>query len=126
MSEELPPESKKFTIFDCLNAILGNGKTPKYAKEKMGVNWEKNPNFLKENEDAKKSFEPYQINRYCSFYDTNLAYLINETTNRYWNLFEQKEDLFSFIAHLYGEYKYLYYKDLNYIKDPTFKVKLTE
>ena len=102
-------EPKKSNIFTCIEGILGNGKTPKYAREKMGVNWNKNPNLLREDMDAKKSFEPYQVNRYISFYDPNLAILINETTNKFFHLFENKEDLYSYMCYLYGEQNYLFY-----------------
>jgi len=119
-------EEKKSNIFTCIEGILGNGKTPKYAREKLGVNWKKNKNLLREDDNAKKSFEPYQINRYISFYDPSLAVIINETTNKMFHLFENKEDIFRYMHHLYGEHPYLFYTELKYIKDPTYKHSKTE
>lgn len=63
--------------------------------------------------DEENQYNTYMVNRWCSMYSTDVASIINETVNKNWSLFLDKE----------SHYKFLYYllprqqrKRITYIK----------
>ena len=62
------------TIFDHINSIL-------FSK--------KNTNLKTVDDEA--TFQPYMINRWISMYSTDLALIVNNTTNKYYNIFQKRE-----------------------------------
>jgi len=61
-------------------------------------------------------FSPYMTNRYFSFYNNgDFADYVNETTNRYSNIFDKDEDRYRFFEHIIPKVKR---KKINYVKKP--------
>jgi hypothetical protein len=82
-------------LFDYLNNIL-------YDKEKE---------LLEENNE----FVPFLIQRWLSMHSPEVAYILNETTNRYWAALGDKQDWYNMLMTQLPRVKF---KKLQYIKKP--------
>jgi hypothetical protein len=82
-------------LFDYLNNIL-------YDKEKE---------LLEENNE----FVPFLIQRWLSMHSPEVAYIVNETTNRYWAAMGDKQDWYNMLMTQLPRVKF---KKLQYIKKP--------
>lgn len=71
------------TFFNTLNDIL-------FKKKGNQLN----------NVDHYKDFSPFLINRYASMHSPNMCKIINDTTNRYHSLFEDKRQMYKLYVHL--------------------------
>jgi Zn-dependent M32 family carboxypeptidase len=83
------------TIFQYLNSIL-------FSKKKIDLNC-----------DDESQFNLFMINRWTSMYSKELNEYVNETTNKYWSLFDDKPSQFNYV---YSVFPKLKFKKLNYIK----------
>ena len=83
------------TIFQYLNSIL-------FSKQKIDINC-----------DDESQFNLFMVNRWTSMYSKELNEYINETTNKYWNLFDDKLSQYNYI---YSVLPRLKFKRLNYLK----------
>jgi len=88
------------TIFDIINAFLFKKK-----------------NIQSLNLEDDSAFQPFLVNRWLSFYSTDIARFTNATFNKFSSLFEDKNDLFKFYKALTPERRF---KRINYVK----KVKI--
>lgn len=70
-------------FFDTLNNIL----------------FEKNSSKITD-VDALEQFSPYMINRWCSMYSPDMCHIVNDTTNRYHRLFDDKETMYKLYLNL--------------------------
>lgn len=50
--------------------------------------------------DALEQFQPYMINRWCSMHSPDMCHIVNDTTNRYYQLFDDKETTYKMYVHL--------------------------
>ena len=82
-------------MFSYLNSILYKGKV-----DITGLN-----------EDG--DFQPYIIQRWCSMHSTAIASLVNETTNRYWPVLDDKKMWFTAMDTVIPHCKF---KKLTYLK----------
>jgi len=82
-------------LFQYLNGIL-------FSKKKADINCE-----------DESQFSLYMINRWASMYSKELNEYVNETTNKYWNLFSDKPAQYNYIFSVFPRLKF---KRLNYIK----------
>jgi hypothetical protein len=82
-------------IFQYLNSLL-------FSKKKADMN-----------RDDESQFNMFMINRWTSMYSKEINNYINETSNKYWNLFEEKDSQYNFLYHLLPKLKF---KRINYIK----------
>ena len=89
------------TIFDYIGSII-------VTKNKIELNC-----------DDESQFSIYMVNRWLSFYSNDVLIYINETSNKYANLFSIKHDQYNFVFYTVPKLKY---KKINYIK----KVKKEE
>lgn len=85
-------------IFDHLNDIL-------FTKESKSL----------QNIEDEGDFQPFLINRWVSMYSPELAYVINETSNKYHSIFPEKRDMYTFLKAILPQMKR---KRINYIKKP--------
>ena len=92
------------TIFDILSSIL-------FTKKPIELNLEN-----------EKEFNLFMVNRWISMHSPEKAALINSTTNKWWSLFDTKQQQFDFLMHLLNKSKY---KKIDYIKKAA-KQKKTE
>jgi hypothetical protein len=83
------------TIFDILSSIL-------FTKKPIELNLEN-----------EKEFNFFMVNRWISMHSPEKAALINSTTNKWWSLFDTKQQQFDFLMHLLNKSKY---KKIDYIK----------
>ena len=83
------------TIFDILSSIL-------FTKKPIELNLEN-----------EKEFNLFMVNRWISMHSPEKAALINSTTNKWWSLFDTKQQQFDFLMHLLNKSKY---KNIDYIK----------
>ena len=83
------------TIFQYLNSLL-------YSKKKIDMNC-----------DDESQFNLFMVNRWGSMYSKEVNNYINETSNKYWNLFSDKQNQYNYLYNLIPKLKY---KKLNYIK----------
>ena len=63
--------------------------------------------------DDESQFNLFMVNRWTSMYSKELNEYINETTNKYWNLFDDKLSQYNYIYSILPRLKF---KRLNYIK----------
>ena len=63
--------------------------------------------------DDETQFNQYMINRWTSMYSSEIASFINETSNKFWNLFDNKQSQYSYFYNLLPRLKY---KKIQYIK----------
>ena len=54
-------------------------------------------NTINENET---DFNLYMVNRWCSMYSPDMVQIINETTNRYKEVFSLKQDQYNYILNI--------------------------
>lgn len=92
------------TIFEYINSIV-------FSKKKIELNC-----------DDASTFSVFMLNRWISFYSNETVNYINQTTNKYSGLFDNKQDQYNF---LYNIIPALKFKHINYIKK-TKKDKDTE
>ena len=83
------------TIFQYLNSIL-------FSKKKIDINC-----------DDESQFNLFMVNRWTSMYSKELNEYVNETTNKYWNLFDDKISQYSYVFSVFPKLKF---KKLNYLK----------
>ena len=83
------------TIFNFIDSVL-------FTKKKL--------NTINEGETQ---FNLYMLNRWCSMYSSDIAQILNETTNKYGKLFQTKQEQYDFILNMLPRVKK---KRLNYIK----------
>jgi hypothetical protein len=86
------------TIFDFLQSLL-------FTKKKIQLG-----------EENLAGYSPYMINRWCSFYSTNLVSLINLSVNRYHQL--SKFEHYNLLFCLFSK---LFFKRIAYIKKKDLK-----
>jgi hypothetical protein len=63
--------------------------------------------------DSLQSFTPYMVNRWLSFVDKSKAKFVNETFNKFTNIFDDKSDSYKFYYYLTPRSKFT---KINYIK----------
>ena len=88
--------TKMNTIFDYVGAILHTKDRSKFTTM-----------------DDEQSFQPFMVNRWVSMYSPEMATVVNTTTNKYANLFKNKQDLFNFYVTVFPK---LRNKRIAYIK----------
>ena len=65
------------------------------------------------NRDDESQFNLFMLNRWTSMYSKELNEYINETSNKFWNLFDDKFNQYNYIHNLIPKLKY---KRISYIK----------
>jgi len=93
------------TIFDILSSIL-------FTKKPIELNLEN-----------EKEFNLFMVNRWISMHSPEKAALINSTTNKWWSLFDTKQQQFDFLMHLLNKSKY---KKIDYIKKAAKQKKVDD
>ena len=83
------------TIFQFINSIL-------FSKKKINLNC-----------DDESQFNLFMINRWTSMYSKELNEYVNETTNKYWSLFDDKISQYNYVFSIFPRLKF---KRLNYLK----------
>jgi hypothetical protein len=83
------------TIFDYINSVL-------FSKKKL--------NTINEEESQ---FSLYMLNRWCSMYSTDIASIINESTNLYGKSFSTRQEQYEYALSIFPKVKS---KKINYIK----------
>lgn len=83
------------TIFQYINSLL-------YSKKKIDMNC-----------DDESQFNLFMVNRWSSMYSADIANYINETSNKYWSLFDDKQNQYQY---LYNVIPKLKYKKIQYLK----------
>jgi hypothetical protein len=83
------------TIFNFIDSVL-------FSKKKL--------NTLNEDETQ---FNLYMLNRWCSMYSTDLAKVINETTNKKTESFSLKQDQYNYCFNIFPKVKF---KKIEYLK----------
>ena len=73
--------------------------------------------------DAIEQFSPYMINRWCSMYSSDMCHIVNQTTNRYHRLFDDKETMYTLYLNLLPRVNKRYIK---YIKKKKKEVVETD
>ena len=76
------------TIFQYLNSIL-------FSKKKIDVNC-----------DDESQFNLFMVNRWTSMYSKELNEYVNETTNKYWNLFDDKLSQYNYVYSVFPRLKF--------------------
>ena len=92
-------------IFQYINSIL-------FSKKKIDMNC-----------DDESQFNLFMLNRWTSMYTKELNEYINETSNKYWNLFDDKINQYNYIHNLLPRLKY---KRISYIKKTKKEKKVKE
>lgn len=83
------------TIFQYLNSLL-------FSKKKIDMNC-----------DDVSQFNLFMINRWSSMYSKEINEYVNETSNKYWSLFDDKLNQYNYLYNLLPRLKF---KRLNYLK----------
>jgi cell shape-determining protein MreC len=83
------------TIFQYLNSLL-------FSKKKIDMNC-----------DDVSQFNLFMVNRWSSMYSKEINEYINETSNKYWNLFDDKLNQYNYLYRLLPRLKF---KKIAYIK----------
>jgi hypothetical protein len=83
------------TIFQYLNSLL-------FSKKKIEINC-----------DDESQFNLFMVNRWTSMYSKELNEYINETSNKYWNLFDDKINQFNYLYNLLPRLKF---KKISYLR----------
>lgn len=78
------------TIFDIINLLLFNKKS----------------DFEELDNEGLSNFQPFLINRWISFYSKAQTIFINETLNKYTNIFQDKADIYQLYHNLIPRQKY--------------------
>lgn len=90
------------THFDILTSILSTKR-----ELELGV-------------EDEKEFSLYMLNRWISMYSPEKAILINSTINKWWSIFETKQEQYDFLLNLIGTNKF---KKIKYTKKAAKKAK---
>ena len=85
------------TIFEIINKLF----------------FQKKDSFEDLDPESLQSFQPFMVNRWLSFYDKTQAVFVNETINKFTNIFDDKNSLYKLF---YFFIPRLRYKKINYIK----------
>lgn len=83
------------TIFQYINSIL-------FSKKKIDINC-----------DDESQFNLFMLNRWTSMYSKELNEYINETSNKFWSVFNEKTEQYSYLNNVIPK---LRYARINYIK----------
>ena len=83
------------TIFQYLHSLL-------FSKKKIDMNC-----------DDESQFNLFMVNRWSSMYSKEINEYVNETSNKYWNLFDDKLNQYNYLYNLLPR---LRFKRLNYLK----------
>ena len=83
------------TIFQYLNSLL-------FSKKKIDMNC-----------DDESQFNLFMINRWTSMYSKEINEYINETSNKYWSLFDDKLNQYNYLYSLLPRLKF---KKIAYLK----------
>ena len=83
------------TIFQYLNSLL-------FSKKKIDINC-----------DDESQFNLFMVNRWSSMYSKEINEYVNETSNKYWSLFDDKLNQYNYLYNLLPR---LRFKRLNYLK----------
>ena len=75
-------------IFQYINSIL-------FSKKKIDIN-----------SDDESQFNLFMLNRWTSMYSKELNEYVNETSNKYWNLSDEKSEQYSYLYSLIPKLKY--------------------
>jgi hypothetical protein len=70
--------------------------------------------------ECEKEFNLYMMNRWLSMYSSDVAALVNSTTNKWWSAFDNKQEQYDFLFYLIAKSKF---KKINYIKKTAKKSK---
>lgn len=92
-------------MFDNINNILYKPKGSEEFKDETG------------------KFVPYLVQRWCSMHSPSMAFLINQTSNQVWSIFENNE---SWYQYLHGILPKAKFKRINYIKKKKDESKKTD
>ena len=92
-------------IFQYINSIL-------FSKKKIDIN-----------SDDESQFNLFMLNRWTSMYSKELNEYVNETSNKYWNLSDQRSEQYSYLYSLIPKLKY---KRITYLKKTKKEKKLKE
>ncbi len=82
-------------LFQYLNSLL-------FSKKNIDMNC-----------DDESQFNLFMVNRWTSMYSKEMNEYVNQTTNKYWNLFDDKPSQYNYIYNVFPKLKF---KRLNYIK----------
>lgn len=93
------------TIFDNISALL-------IKKERIEINLEN-----------EKDFSLYMVNRWLSMYSPEIATVLNSTINKWWGIFDTKQEQFDFLFTLLEKSRF---KRITYIKKLTKAKKKDE
>ena len=93
------------TIFQYLNSLL-------YSKKKIDMNC-----------DDESQFNLFMINRWSSMYSKEINEYVNETSNKYWSLFDDKQSQFNYLYNLLPR---LRFKKISYLKKTKKEKKAKE
>jgi hypothetical protein len=83
------------TIFQYLNSLL-------FSKKKIDMNC-----------DDESQFNLFMVNRWTSMYSKEINEYINETSNKYWSLFDDKLNQYNYLYSLLPRLKF---KKIAYLK----------
>jgi len=92
-------------IFQYINSLL-------FSKKKIDIN-----------SDDESQFNLFMLNRWSSMYSKELNEYINETSNKYWNLSDQKLEQYNYLYSLIPKLKY---KRITYLKKIKKEKKVKE
>lgn len=56
--------------------------------------------------DDESQFSIFMVNRWCSFYSKDIANYVNETSNRYGNLYQTKQEQYDFVYNIMPALKF--------------------
>lgn len=68
-------------------------------------------------------FTPFMLQRWCSMYSSDIANLLNETSNRHWPALNTKEEWFNYLDAIIPQCKFKSYKYIKKKKDSESKAK---
>lgn len=73
--------------------------------------------------DNEKEYSGYMINRWLSMYSDNIAILVNETTNRFYNNFTTKKEQYTFLCKILPKSRI---KRIEYLKKEKAETKIDD
>ena len=82
-------------IFDILNSVL-------YSKKRLDISC-----------DDENNMSLYMVNRWMSMYSKDVNTYVNNFTNKYWQVYETKNDQYDFLFYMMPKLKF---KKIIYIK----------
>jgi len=84
-------------MFDHINSVL----------------YKKNSDAALRGIEAGADFVPYLVQRWCSMHSSPIAYILNETTNRYWKCYENNSEWYIALNTVIPECRF---RRINYLK----------